>query len=72
VAAVGADVFNAQMGGMLCALSSPCCCSCDLFDLRSHLKLIKWEVQHADSEVQQPEAASDVEADTAQVTVTNG
>jgi hypothetical protein len=37
------------------------------------LKLIKWETAGTpDSEDHQPEAAGDVEADTPQVTVTNG
>jgi len=64
----------AQMGGMLCAtfitlLLVPVIYSIFVLDL----KLIKWEVPGTpNSEGQQPEAASDVEADTAQVTVTNG
>jgi hypothetical protein len=62
------------MGGMLCAtfitlLLVPVIYSIFVLDL----KLIKWEVpDSANSADQQPEAAGDHEADTAQVTVTNG
>jgi hypothetical protein len=62
------------MGGMLCAtfitlLLVPVIYSIFVLDL----KLIKWEVPDAaNSEDQQPEATSDHEVDTAQITVTNG
>jgi hypothetical protein len=62
------------MGGMLCAtfitlLLVPVIYSIFVLDL----KLIKWESAGTpSSEEQQPEAAGDHEADTAQVTVTNG
>ena len=64
----------AQMGGMICAtfitlLLVPVIYSIFVLDL----KLIKWEVPGTpNSEGQQPEAASDHEVDSAQVTVTNG
>jgi hypothetical protein len=62
------------MGGMLCAtfitlLLVPVIYSIFVLDL----KLIKWEVPGTpNSEDGQPQAAGDVEADTPQVTVTNG
>jgi hypothetical protein len=62
------------MGGMLCAtfitlLLVPVIYSIFVLDL----KLIQWETAGTpDSEDQQPEAASDHEVDTAQITVTNG